>query len=241
MDERLEKECEGIFDAYNETINSKIVFVEKNISKILKSIAQNNSIYNLIAEKILGFNFEKEMQMALSINGEFLLPENKDKVIPLVFCLLNEIDNGKISAIKFIGETFHDDTEVGYKLFCDEVVTPFVMAIKSELGAEHIEINNEDNAEKTMLESLFTSDIISRMRYVVEAINQKMSELKKVNSEIKNDVATICYSIDLCLSEKEFLGVFGLFSGLKYSLSELKKFKSEINEINLLLEVLNNF
>ena len=229
MDKDLQIQYNNLYNAYKEMVSSKLVLAEKTISELLRQVAQNDGIYNLIAETVLGFNYEKELALAMK-DGVLVLPKTDEKIIPLVFCILNEIDNGKISAITFITKTFNDSKEEGYRAFCEEIVKPFVEAIKNALGAEDV-INDFDDScdDASMIEELFTSELVDRMKYITAEVSSRLNSLKKGNNELKNAASTICFSIDLCLGASQFLGVFGLFSGLKTTLMNLKKFKNEVN------------
>ena len=74
----------------------------------------------------------------------------------------------------------------------------------------------------------------------VDVISEKINGLKKIDKDLKNDIFIIVYSIDLGLSNHEYSGVLGLLSGLKRCIIPLKKFKSEIEEINVVLNAINN-
>ena len=237
MDSNLQSQYNNLYKAYKDMESSKLVLAEKSISEVLRQVAQNDDIYNLIAEMVLGFNYEKELNSAI-INGEFILPSQKEKIIPLVFCILNEIDNGKISAISFITKTFAGENEEGYLKFCNNIVKPFVFSIKEMLGTEDC-LQEENDPTSDFVEQLFSSGLPDRMQFLTDDILGKLSALKKGDVNLKNAVTTICYSVGMCLSNGEVLGLFGLFLGLKIALAGLKKFKNEIKEIDLLLKQLN--
>lgn len=237
MDKDLQTQYNKLYGAYKDMATSKLVLAEKSISEILRQIAQNDGIYNLIAETVLGFNFDKELNASMH-DGVLVLPNSNEKIIPLVFCILNEIDNGKISAITFITRTFNDSKEEGYNRFCSEIIEPFILAIKDSLGAEDV-VEETACDDGSFIEELFTSELVDRMKYITKEVSDKLNELKKCDLVSKNAANTICFSIDLCLAELQFIGVFGLFSGLKMALLNLKKFKNEIKEIDLLLNILN--
>lgn len=239
MNKDLQQEYNKLYAAYKEIEGSKLILIEKSVSKLLRVIAQNDGLYNLIAETVLGFNFDKEFALVLK-EEEFNLPSSPDKIIALVFCILNEIDNGKISAISFIKGAFNNSSEEGYSKFCTKIVEPFILAIKETIGAEDapVETEEHENNEAKYIENLFTSELIGRMNYIIDEVNNKLNQLKKAKLADKNNASTITYSLGLCLVEGQFIGVFGLFLGLKMALIKLKKFKNEVNEIDLLLNVL---
>jgi len=231
-----------LYGAYKELKNSKMVLAPKHISKLLKVVAENNEIYNLIAEKILGYDYNGEH--AMLDDGTCSLEEitQSERVIPFVFCLLNEIDNQEKEVVAVVRELFQNDTEEAFGDFCEQLVYPFISNISQCLGEGEKIV--DDEAEKTIspqsVKALFTKDLTDRINFIVSVISEKVNNLKKVDQDLKNDLFIITYSIDLGLGNQEYSGILGLLSGLKRCLIPLKKFKAEIEEINLVLEAINN-
>ena len=50
--------------------NSNYVLVDKSISEILKSIAKNRDVFNLIAEQVISFNFSLESEIKSKSNHQ---------------------------------------------------------------------------------------------------------------------------------------------------------------------------
>lgn len=240
MDKNEEKQLAQFISAYKELKASKIVLAEKNISNILKCVAENDFIYNLIAEKIVGYDFAGTMTKLL--NGDVDLEEitKTDAVIPFVFCVLNEIDNRHIETVAFVQRIFKDDSEEGFKDFCKDLVAPFVYRIKDYMVGEDEDFDEENVFDPAdVMGSVFTKELIERVKFVVGEISARVHECKKVPEELLKDIDIVCYSIDLCINAGEFLGMFGLLSGLKQCIYPLKKFKAEINEIEFILDTMN--
>ena len=87
----------NFINACNELIHGKFILADIKISKILKSITESTEIYNLIDEYMINYNFDLEFQKAVvkdsAGNERFVLPDENEKIIPLVFGLLVEIDS----------------------------------------------------------------------------------------------------------------------------------------------------
>lgn len=235
----MDKSVNNLVCAYRELQNSKMVLAEKQISKLLKVVADNDSIYNLIAEKILGYDFKRGLEDLQSANITVEEIASTDEVIPFVFCLLNDIDNRQIQTVAFIRQVFKSDSEEAYKEFNEKLVGSFVNRITKLLGTEineSVEVN-DDPADQ--IEKMFTSGLIERVGYILSVISEKVNGLKKIKLELKRDIDVISFSIDLCLNEGEYLGIMGLLTGLKCLLTPLKKFKAEIEEIELIQDAIN--
>ena len=239
MDKINEKQLNQFISAYKDLKSSKMVLAEKNIAKLLKVVAENDFIYNLIAERIVGYDFAGTMQGLL--DGDITVEEitKTESVIPFVFCVLNEIDNRNIETVAFVKKVFEADSEDAFKEFCEKLVGVFVSKINDYMVGEDGKINEEFYDPSAMIEELFTSDFVGRVQYVVSEISSRVHECKKVPENLLKDIDIICYSIDLCINSREFIGIFGLLSGLKQCIYPLKKFKDEIEEIDLILDTIN--
>lgn len=233
-----EEQLASLVGAYKELKSSKMVLAEKHIANILKVIAEKDLIYNLIAEKILGFDFVGKMKGLINHELELTDITQSQEVIPFAFCVLNEIDNKNIETVAFIKQIFGSDSEKSFGEFCDKLVEPFVSGIKNCLIGDG-ELSEEFEDPSNYIRNLFTDELIKRVQYITGEIAERVSGLKKVPTELKQDIDIICYSIDLCLDSGEYIGVFGLLSGLKQCIFPLKKFKAEIGEINMILESMN--
>lgn len=240
MKNNIENQTKQLQVAFKELKTSKMVLAEKQISKLLKVIAESDYIYNFIAERILGYDYNSELDAVL--NGDLALEDitSSENLIPFTFCLLNEIDNQNQKLVPFIRQIFNGDTEDKYLEFCETIVSPFVNEILDAFNpTENLEEDSETKPVED-LQSLFSKDLVDRVRYVVLNITESVSNLKKVKPDLKRDIDIISYSIDLCFSVGEVAGIFGLLSGLKRCLIPLKKFKNEINEIDLILDTINS-
>ena len=239
MDKINEKQLNQFVSAYKELKSSKMVLAEKNIARLLKVVAENDFIYNLIADKIVGYDFARTMQGL--VDGDIEVEEitKTDAVIPFVFCVLNEIDNRNIETVAFVKRVFKGDGEDAFKEFCEKLVGVFVSRIKDYMVGEDGKIDEEFYDPSVMMEELFTGELIGRIQFVVGEISSRVHEFKKVPEGLLKDIDIICYSIDLCINAHEYVGIFGLLSGLKQCIYPLKKFKDEIEEIELILDTIN--
>lgn len=236
-----EKQVKGLMSAYKELKDSKMVLAPKHISNILKVVAENNNIYNFMAERILGYDYNRELSMlqAGTVTIEEITASNR--VIPFVFCLLNDIDNQEKEVVSVVRQFMDSDTEEAFGAFCEKVIYPFITNITEEISdAEDENSEGQEEVSTGSIANLFTQELRERIDYIVDVISEKINGLKKIDKDLKNDIFIIVYSIDLGLSNHEYSGVLGLLSGLKRCIIPLKKFKSEIEEINVVLNAINN-
>ena len=128
--------------ACNELINGKFILADIKISKILRAISESNEIYNLIAEGMINYDFDKEFAKAVVKDSagveKFVLPEEAEKIIPLVFCLLVEIDSKRINFNDFVKAQFPlaSNQNEEYAAFAQTIIIPFRNAVAAEFGIE---------------------------------------------------------------------------------------------------------
>lgn len=135
-------------NACNDFIDGKFILADIKISKILKSISNSKNLYDLIAECMINYDFEKAFENAKigDKNTTFTLPYENHKVIPFVFCLLVEIDSKKLNFNEFLSTQFPLATNQNeeYLSFGKTAIIPFRNAIAEVFNIE-IEKENEEN------------------------------------------------------------------------------------------------
>ena len=55
----------NFISACNELVNGKFILADIKISKILRAISESTDIYNLIAENMINYDFDKEFAKAV--------------------------------------------------------------------------------------------------------------------------------------------------------------------------------
>lgn len=119
------------FIACNEMIDGRFILSDIKISKILTAIANSTVLYDVVARCMTGFNFRTELLNAKVGNkvngGYFVLPSDEKKIIALVFCILLEVDKGKMNLQSFVNENFYstEGYNISYSNFAINVLVPF--------------------------------------------------------------------------------------------------------------------
>ena len=118
----------------DELINGRFIFAENLIAKILQNISDSKEIYELIAECMQNFNFDREFNRAKvklpTKDGYFVMPESKAIVLPLVFCIFVDIRDKKLNFHEFLKNYFTSEDMNEFENFAQTVVVPFKEAIK---------------------------------------------------------------------------------------------------------------
>mgnify|MGYP006955103688 CR=1 FL=1 len=129
--ENEKTELKQFFTACNEMIDGRFILSDIKISKILTAIANSTVLYDVVAKCMVGFNFRTELLNAKVGNkvngGYFVLPSDEKKIIALVFCLLLEVDKGKMNLQSFVNENFYstEGYNISYSNFAINVLVPF--------------------------------------------------------------------------------------------------------------------
>lgn len=131
----------GLLASCNDIINGKFILANYKISNILKNISASREVYNLLAGYLNNFDFEREFSRAqlrsASHTSKLVLPSDKEKLLPFVFCLLFNLDNNAINFDMFLKEFYRSENGHGeeFKSFANAVIVPF-----RDFIAEHFEI-----------------------------------------------------------------------------------------------------
>lgn len=129
-------ELKRFFAACDEFTNGRFILADIKVAKILRAIADCEDIYNLLQECMINFDFDREFAKC-KVKGSmgevvtFRLPSEMHKLIPLVFCLLVEIDSKKIDFNYFLKTQFPlaNSQNEEYESFSNSIIVPFKNAI----------------------------------------------------------------------------------------------------------------
>lgn len=173
MEQNKDNEIIEFINACNDFIDGKFILADIKISKLLKIISNSTSLYDLIAECMINYDFQKEYDVAKISEGNscFMLPKEAHKIIPFVFCLLVEIDSKRINFNEFLKTQFPyaNNQNEEYAAFSKNVIIPFRNAI-----ANIFNIEIEKPEEKQKPEENVKNDIIEQK--ILERIKQENEE-----------------------------------------------------------------
>lgn len=173
------KEIELFTKACDKMIDSKYIMVDKRIADVLKSIAECKPVYNLIAECMINFNFDKQFKAGTTGN-EFVLPEDPKDLVAFVFCLLNCLDDKKININDLLMRFYSHDNQISsYTSFNNNVILKFRNAVYFLLVGENLD-NAEVKEEKKVEIKNFDTEINARLMFLVKDIKDYVSGLKKI-------------------------------------------------------------
>lgn len=229
--------------ACKEFCESKIILIEKSVSNILKTIAKGSALYSAIAEKIVGYNFGLDFS-AVQKSKNFDLVFGEKRVIQFVFYLLNEMDNGHIDSFEFIRTMFGEDSEIAYSRFSRMLIIPFNQSVNGYVQSlfrdKSSENQNEQTPQKNNAKPLINQALKARIEFIVGEISKKLEDERFEKLNEKFGASTLAVTILVCLSNGEYIGVYGLLLALKNVLRNKRAFKNDLKELNLVIDTFNN-
>lgn len=166
-------------NACDKMIDSKYIMIDKRIADILKSIAECKPVYNLIAECMINFNFDKQFKNG-TMGNEFMIPEDPKDLVAFVFCLLNCLDDKKININDLLMRYYSRDNQISsYSQFNNHVILQFRNAVYFLLVGEAIDTKTEEKQPKAKIVN-FDNEVNARLIFLVKDLKDYVSGLKKI-------------------------------------------------------------
>ena len=230
------KDINAFVTACDNMINSKYILVDKRLGDVLKAIAGTRAVFNLISECMAGFNFEREFSIATIHPGQFTVPEQTNKTIAFVFCLLNLLDDKKLNFSQFLNKYFAvDEDGVGpYVLFCNKVVKAFKNAVMSELlGVEPEPVQEE---KKQLYD--FSPEIAERLLFVSKDYRSYVHGLKAIKKSkcTRTELLEQINTLILAIEERQVNFMHAIVTGIKFSIGKDKELARRLIEIQDLID-----
>lgn len=158
-----------------ELLYSQYILAEKKIAGVLQAVASSPllvGMFEIVLKKFdyLGAKqkfFVTERNADGEYRGRFVCPEKDTELLPLAFCLLMDLDSGKISLSEFLGCYFYENGSFadGYEAFLNRLVRPFGErtcalareAIRQAESGENVEETATETPQETPTEPIETT------------------------------------------------------------------------------------
>lgn len=229
----------NFFDACNEMIQGRFILSDIKISKILKAIANSEVLYNLFAEVLSDFKFKEEFENAKTPNkvngGYFAVPEQDEKIVALVFCILLEVDNQKMNLQNFVNDYFYspEGYNISYSNFSLSVLVPFKNAVLNLLGCnedgtpikeEEEEVEPEEEEPNHKQKILFANLRMS--------LNELLSVIvkSKISYEEKEELKIIINALFEAIEMESLIIINALVIPLEHMIGKNKQVKFYYND-----------
>ena len=233
----------------DDLICGKFIFAGNKVANILKAINESPELYEVISECLKDFNYEKEFGRAKvklpTKKGTFKMPEDYTSKIPLVFCMLVEIQENKIDLKQFLADYFDTDDETSqFEKFANEVIVPFKNAIAYLFDIEGAnKFKHEEKKEEPKQDSI-KKEPSNKLEKYFEDIKVACDEiladaqLVKIKPEHLEDIEYLVDIIKTAADKKDTKTTNGLVIGLCYVLKQVKKLRFYERELRDAMETL---
>ena len=225
----------------DDLINGKFIFAGNKVSNILKAISESPELYEVISECLKNFNYEKEFGRAKiklpTKKGTFKMPEDKTILIPMVFCMLVEIQENKIDFKQFLADYFDtDDEDVSqFENFANTVIVPFKNAIAYLFeieGQNKFKPQEEKKEEPKLLkkEPQVTdkqAEFFNDIKNIISDILDNM-EFIKIKPEISDDLKYMLNALKQEVEAKNIKTTNALIIGTIYTLKQVRNIKKQL-------------
>lgn len=255
------KNVQACLASCDELIYGKFIFAENIISKILQNISESNEIYELIAECMQNFNFDREFNRARvklpTKDGYFIMPESKEIVLPLVFCILVDIRDKKINLHEFIKNYFNSEEINEFENFAQTLILPFRNAIAYCFGmdkekaykneqneqVENIESKDEqiDNIEeqqeqiKSEQNEIYNhskvDNFTKNVSLILNQIQEQVDLDKKLKDCLKNDIKYLIDAMLVCIEKLDIQNLSAYIVAFDYVVKPVKSVKFLAHEL----------
>lgn len=233
----------NFFDACNEMIQGRFILSDIKISKILKAIANSEVLYNLFAEVLSDFKFKEEFENAKTPNkvngGYFAVPEQDEKIVALVFCILLEVDNQKMNLQNFVNDYFYspEGYNISYSNFSLSVLVPFKNAVLNLLGCNEDGTPIEEEEEEVEPEEEEIEEEPNHKQKILFAnlkmsLNELLSVIvkSKISYEEKEELKIIINALFEAIEMESLIIINALVIPLEHMIGKNKQVKFYYND-----------
>ncbi len=185
MEQNQKADITEFITACNEFIEGRFILADIKISKILRSISTLKEVYNLIAESLINYDFQREFKRVKESsigkgNSHLELPLDNQQIIPLVFSMLVEIDSKKMNFDTLLSSSFAlaNTQKEEYELFSKYVILPFRNAIAQIFG---VDAKNYVFEEKIVEEEI---NIIDKKLKEIEELDIELAKKNMIDEQL---------------------------------------------------------
>lgn len=200
--------------ACDDMLGAKYLLAERKISAVLAAIADCERLYRLFADALKGYNrlaeFKKS-QVTVGSRKKLVPPQNQQKLMAFVFCLLMEVDTGKRSLRELLDEFFyHTNPNEEFTLFCKALIVPFRDV------TEFVCINGFDSYSDDEGVDITLRDEVKAMLHRMSSL---VNESVLIPSELKQDLFALARGIESSLTPNRIDLIRPLLIGYRHAVA----------------------
>ena len=219
----------GLVNRCNKLKKSKFILSGAQIAGILKYIAGSPDLIGYVSKCNVGTDYRRELRDALA--GEvFRMPSGSKAAVALVTGLLYDFDRNVISLHQFLRTYFKaDDIDRSFMLFCNKVITPYVLAFKGVLEGGEMDDDNRDPdyaAPDSVKEAI--------VPYITTLTETVVSDASLTDEE-RDDYVTMLEGVYLALESSGVKLVKVVWMGLKAVMGDYRSGASYLRSIEKIM------
>lgn len=203
--------------ACDEFVMGKYILVDIKISSILKIIAEDEKLVNIINTCLNHSDFSSLMKqyfVTLEDGYKISLPEDEMQLVAFVYNLLYRFKSGEMDFYKFLSKIYNNDN-ISSKEFTDFaklIIVPFKDAINSIYSKRHIIVESND------FQTNYYNKIMSTIKMIVKNL-----DAYKLNMNQREEFTMLLNSLYIASEKNDKKLVFSLMIGLDYFTRAHKK------------------
>lgn len=204
------QELKPFNNACDEFVNGKYILVDIKIASILKLIAEDEKLTNIINSCLNDYDFDsqyKQLIRAENSQSYIALPETDKDVVAFVYNLLYCFKSKKIDLYKFLQTHFNTENISGkdYEDFAKMVIIPFKNSVNTIYSKRHVLVETSD------YQNNYYNKIMTTIKLIVKNL-----DAYKLNMNQKEEFTMMLNSLYLASEKNDKKLVFSLMIGLDY-------------------------
>ena len=206
------KDLIGFNKICDEFIAGKYILADIKISSVLKTIAEQEKIRNIVASCTDRYDFNSAYKKAVTEDKKggktLILPTDDASLVAFIFGLLYRMDNKTIDLYNFLTDFFHEDNaEAGKEFinFTNDIIVPFKKAINNIYSSRHIVVDSND------YQTNYFNKIMSTIQLII-----KNADSYRLKMNEKEEFTILLNSLNIACEKNDKKQVFALMIGIDY-------------------------
>lgn len=204
-------------NACDEFISGKYILADIKISSILKFIAEDEKLTNIVNTCLQDYDFNAEFKKLAIVdenNASINLPSTDKEQVAFVYNLLYKFKSGKINLYDFLTQFYGEDSTNNkeFSEFTKTIIIPFKNAINNIYSKRHVLVETND----------YQNNIYNKIMSTIKLILKNL-DAYKLNMNQKEEFTMMLNSLYLASEKNDKKLVYSLMIGLDYFTKANKK------------------
>ncbi len=203
------QELESFNNACDEFVTGKYLLAEIKLSSILKLIAEDEKLKNIVNSCMQDYDFTVEFNKHVVESDEtpkLILPSKDKEIVPFVYNLLYKFKAGNIKFYEFLTRFYGaENNNKEFSNFAKTIILPFKNAINNIYSKRHILVETSD----------YQNNIYNKLMSTIKLIIKNL-DAYKLNMNQKEEFTMLLNSLHYASERNDKKLVYSLMIGLDY-------------------------